>query len=104
MGGSYLMKRSDWSVMMTRRLLFLSALVACAPLHAQQTPARTGWTIDEWPVPWQRTRPRDPYVDAQGKVWFVGQVGNYVAVLDPATSQFRRYELDPGTLPHTVSI
>ena len=46
---------------------------------ATQSPAQ----ITEWTVPWERTRPRDPYVDGQGRVWFVGQEGNYVATLDP---------------------
>ena len=29
--------------------------------------------IREWTVPWANTRPRDPIVDAEGRVWFVGQ-------------------------------
>ena len=46
--------------------------------------------IDEWTVPWEETRPRDPYADAKGRVWFVGQTGNYVAYLDAATGEFKR--------------
>ena len=42
--------------------------------------------ITEWTVPWEKTRPRDPFVDAGGRVWFVGQTGNYIAHLDQ-TSQ-----------------
>jgi virginiamycin B lyase len=60
--------------------------------------------IREWPVPWEQSRPRDPFVDAQGRVWFVGQVGNYVARLDPSTGQFRRFELEDGALPHNVIV
>ena len=60
--------------------------------------------ITEWVVPWEDTRPRDPYVDGQGRVWFVGQRGNYLAYLDPATGDFRRYELDPGTGPHNLIV
>ena len=60
--------------------------------------------ITEWVVPWENTRPRDPYVDGQGRVWFVGQVGNYLAYLDPGTGDFRRYELDPGTGPHNLIV
>ena len=44
--------------------------------------------ITEWTVPWPDSRPRDPYVDRQGRVWFVGQAGNYIATLDPRTAQF----------------
>ena len=37
----------------------------------------------EWTVPWDDSRPRDPYVAPDGTVWFVGQVGDYVAKLNP---------------------
>lgn len=60
--------------------------------------------IREWTVPWPNTRPRDPYVDAQGRVWFAGQRGDYVAVLDPRTGQFRRYDLPTGAAPHNVVV
>ncbi|MFQ5889163.1 MAG: lyase [Gemmatimonadota bacterium] len=60
--------------------------------------------IDEWPVPWPRSRPRDPYVDARGRVWFVGQTGDYAAYLDPVTGDFRRYDLAPGTGPHNLIV
>lgn len=57
-----------------------------------------------FPVPWEDTRPRDPDVDAQGKVWFVGQKGDYVARFDPATAKFQRFDLEPGTGPHNLII
>ena len=61
-------------------------------------------TVEEWTVPWERTRPRDPYPDAKGRIWFVGQVGNYVATFDTATKQFRRWEIDEGTHPHNLIV
>jgi virginiamycin B lyase len=60
--------------------------------------------IREWPVPYAQSRPRDPFVDGQGRVWFVGQVGNYVAYLEPASGQFRRYELEERALPHNLIV
>lgn len=60
--------------------------------------------ITEWTVPWERSRPRDPFVDAQGRVWFVGQAGNYIARLDPATGRFQRYEITDGTHPHNLIV
>jgi virginiamycin B lyase len=60
--------------------------------------------MKEWTVPWEKTRPRDPYVDPRGRVWFVGQTGNYVARLDPGSGEFKRYTIDEGTFPHTVVI
>lgn len=92
---------------MTGRCLALAAACAsAAPLAAQQPSASAPATpaMTEWQVPWERTRPRDPYVDRQGRVWFVGQTGHYVGMLDPATGRFRRWELDPGTGPHNLIV
>ena len=60
--------------------------------------------IKEWPVPYPDSRPRDPYVDSQNRVWFVGQKGNYIAYLEPSSGKFRRYELGDGTLPHNLIV
>lgn len=60
--------------------------------------------IREWAVPWQSTRPRDPIVDPLGRVWFVGQRGNYLAALDPETGEFGRKDLPAGALPHNVIV
>jgi virginiamycin B lyase len=82
---------------MTAALLALLALVGAMP---RDTTPR----IREWPVPWAESRPRDPAVAADGRVWFVGQVGNYVAVLDPRTGEFTRTELPAGAFPHNVVV
>jgi virginiamycin B lyase len=99
------------------RPLALGALLA--PLLALAAPARAAaqkpapaartaaasFDPREWAVPFGAdTRPRDPYADAQGRVWFVGQSGNYVAYRDGRTGQFRRYEIDPGTHPHNLIV
>ena len=60
--------------------------------------------IREWNVPWADSRPRDPYVDARGRVWFVGQTADYVAMLDPETGQFTRYDLEKGAGPHNLIV
>jgi virginiamycin B lyase len=77
--------------------LVLLALGAAAPQPAAVE-------IREWPVPWKDTRPRDPAVDRQGRVWFVGQRGDYVGWLDPASGTFGRHELEAGTGPHNVIV
>lgn len=87
--------------------LLLPALIAVSALASDltaQTPAKARAQITEWVVPWENTRPRDPYVDAQGKVWFVGQAGNYIAQLDPVSGQFKRYEIEAGTHPHNLIV
>lgn len=60
--------------------------------------------IQEWQVPWAQSRPRDPYVGPDGKVWFVGQRSHYAAYLQPTTGEFTRYDLDDGTGPHNLVV
>ncbi|MEO8576984.1 MAG: lyase [Gemmatimonadales bacterium] len=60
--------------------------------------------ITEWIVPWEKTRPRDPFVDGSGKVWFVGQAGNYVAWLNPSNGEFKRFEIGDNTHPHNLIV
>jgi virginiamycin B lyase len=92
---------------MNRRVLLSTALTlpflgAPAAACAQEAPLVL--EIQEWQVPWERTRPRDPYVDPQGAVWFVGQAGHYVARLDPESGEFRRFELEAGAGPHNLIV
>lgn len=60
--------------------------------------------IQEWEVPWENSRPRDPYVGPRDRVWFVGQRSHYVAVFDPETGDFRKYDLEDGTGPHNLIV
>ena len=69
------------------------------PVAAQQAE----FDLKEWDVEWGGGT-RDPAVGPDGRVWFVGQRGNYVAVFNPATEQFRRYEIEAGTNPHTLIV
>ena len=82
--------------------------IAFAPIvsHARRTqPAADTIALTEWNVPWgAATRPRDPAVGGDGRIWFVGQEGNYVARFDPLTAKFTRIEIDPGTNPHTINV
>lgn len=79
-----------------------------APLAAAALLAGAGAlsTVElrEWTVPYAESRPRDPYVAPDGRVWFVGQRADYAAVLDPGTGAFRRYELPAGTGPHNLIV
>jgi virginiamycin B lyase len=90
-------------------LLSLVALAAAPGRVAAQADGVI--PIQEFFVPWGREgRPRDAAISpVDGAVFFVGQAGqaptgNYVARLDPKTGQFRKYELDPGTNPHTCIV
>ena len=76
-----------------KRMLLVAmagAMTLPALAQAQATPA-----LKEWPVEWGG-RVRDPYVAPDGKVWFVGQAGNYVANFDPTTQAFKRFTIEEG--------
>lgn len=79
--------------------LGLGAIVGAPDVAPAQVSADV--QMDQWQVPWERTRPRDPFVAPDGRIWFVGQTGNYLAVFDPKTAQFTRHDLPERTLPHT---
>lgn len=76
------------------------ALLSAGPAMAQDNPLEP----KEFAVPWERTRPRDPIMDQAGRVWFVGQAGNYVAYLDPKTGEFKQYQIEQGTNPHNIVV
>jgi virginiamycin B lyase len=79
-------------------VLTVTGLTAPPALHGQ------GVEIREWRVPWEASRPRDPFVAADGRVWFVGQRSDYLAYLEPETGEFRRYDLDRGSGPHNLIV
>jgi virginiamycin B lyase len=95
-----------------RNRLILSTLPALAAvsLLPEASPAQPAdgpkapVSIQEWTVPWDKTRPRDPYVDDKSRVWFVGQSGNYIAYLEPTSGRFTRFEIDSGTYPHNLIV
>ena len=95
---------------MSGALALLPAAPGAIVLSAQAAPSatRAGLAdvvpVREWKVPWEDSRPRDPMADGEGRVWFVGQAGNYVAYLNPTTGQFKRYEIAAGTHPHNVVV
>ena len=98
--------------------LVVTGLAASALLSAAA--ANEAVQIDEWEVPYhmqkgavhdsppsaqqEETRPRDPWIDSRGRAWFVGQMGNYIAVLDPESGEFERFELSAGAHPHSLII
>lgn len=85
-------------------LTALTNLLCCAlALTALAAPV-DNVQIDTWRVPWPHSRPRDPAVAPSGKVWFVGQAGDYIAFFNPETERFKRYTLQPGAGPHNCIV
>ncbi|HVR42982.1 MAG TPA: lyase [Thermoanaerobaculia bacterium] len=84
---------------MMRILTLLLSIAAALPALAE--PAVP---IREWDVPWERTRPRDPAVAPDGRVWFVGQQGDYLASLDPKSGSFTKVDLEKGAAPHNLIV
>ncbi|HJQ20619.1 MAG TPA: hypothetical protein VJ867_09745 [Gemmatimonadaceae bacterium] len=91
---------------MTAHRVAFAAAAALSLFSAVTLVAQDALTPREWQVPFggARGRPRDPVMDAAGRVWFVGQAGNYVAYLDSRSGEFKRYAIDDGTGPHNISL
>ena len=85
------------------RLIMLACATAFAGWVAPAVAQESTVDLKEWAVEWGG-RTRDPAVAPDGKVWFVGQAGNYLAWFDPKTEQFKRYEIEDGTNPHSVNV
>jgi virginiamycin B lyase len=86
------------------RKMFTVAVMSMLVAGAAETGFAAEPRADFWQVPWANTRPRDPAVAADGQIWFVGQAGDYVAVFDPGTARFRRFDLEAGSGPHNLII
>jgi virginiamycin B lyase len=84
--------------------LAMIGVVGTGALAAPDSVAAQEVEIREWEVPWAESRPRDPYVGPDGRVWFVGQRSDYAAVLDPETGEFDRFDLPEGTGPHNLIV
>ncbi len=83
-------------------LVPLALLVACSEDPPPPTDAQQNVTITEWLVPWQGSRPRDPYAESETKVWFVGQRDGYLAYFNPETEEFTQIKLEEGSGPHNI--
>lgn len=88
----------------TATLLALSTLFAAPGLAGAQATAPTTVEIREWKVPYAESRPRDPYVGPDGRIWFVGQRSDYAAVLDPRSGEFTKFDLGAGAGPHNLIV
>ncbi|MGK7371424.1 MAG: Vgb family protein [Candidatus Halalkalibacterium sp. M3_1C_030] len=82
----------------------LAVLTAFISFDIEEIPTKIDVQIQEWQVPWEDTRPRDPYVAPDGDVWFVGQRGDYISEFNTETDEFRRIDLPDGAGPHNCIV
>jgi len=92
---------------MKRILLTAAALTLVTPVAtaAQDFEASNdGVTIEEWTVPYEESRPRDPFAASAEEVWFVGQRTGYLASLNTGTGEFEQVDLGEGAGPHNLVV
>ncbi len=81
-----------------------SSMGALALLAAAFAAAAEPLDIREWRVPYEDSRPRDPFAASAGAVWFVGQRSGYLAKLDVKSSEFTKVDLKEGSGPHNLIV
>lgn len=84
--------------------IFISFVLVISGLIVSENKVAVDVEITEWQVPYEESRPRDPYVAPDGDIWFVGQRAHYVAEFDPDAEEFRKFDLENGAGPHTVIV
>lgn len=96
------------AVMTIRSLAFaaLGAVVGAtlpASLPAAADEPLAPVRIEEWRVPFGG-RPRDPFAAGPDEIWFVGQLGNYIARLTPSSGEFVKHDLTDAAGPHNLIV
>lgn len=88
-----------------RPTLLFTAIATLFSLHGL-APSSAQDTIDirEWKVPYEESRPRDPFAQSATSVWFVGQRGGYIAHLDVETGDIRKVDLPEGEGAHNLIV
>ena len=80
------------------RFITVVSMVISLPVAAEDLDIR------EWQVPYEESRPRDPFAESATSVWFVGQRTGYLANLDATTGEFTQVELKDGSGPHNLIV
>lgn len=83
--------------------IFAMILTVAATMGATVAAQET-INIREWEVPYESSRPRDPFAFSDSSVWFVGQRAGYIAHLNPDTGEFMKIDLKEGSGPHNLIV
>ncbi|MEO1312073.1 MAG: lyase [Pseudomonadota bacterium] len=81
-----------------------AALSLAAPAAAQDMVSDGPLKIEEWRVPYEASRPRDPFAESATSVWFVGQRTGYLARLDVEIGAMEKVDLPEGEGPHNLIV
>ncbi|MEO0398751.1 MAG: lyase [Pseudomonadota bacterium] len=92
--------------MRTALLAGLAAIFTVGATAPNAGAADADHTIDikEWAVPYEASRPRDPFAVDGDTVWFVGQKAGYLAKLSVADGAFTKVALKDGSGPHNLIV
>lgn len=88
---------------MQKFIAFAAALAMAGHSQGVQAEMQTV-DIREWEVPYEKSRPRDPFAITETSVWFVGQRAGYLAHLNVETGEFMKVELKEGSGPHNLIV
>jgi virginiamycin B lyase len=80
------------------------SLLLAACITAGTALADDSLDIREWQVPYEQSRPRDPYAESDSSVWFVGQRTGYLAHLNAKSGEFTQVQLKDGSGPHNLIV
>jgi virginiamycin B lyase len=70
---------------------------------AKLMPGTSRVSFKEWTTPTLGQRSRDPVQAPDGTIWWVGQWGNLMGQINPATGAMKEYPLPANAKPHTVT-
>ncbi len=79
---------------------------AAAAVFMTPASADASETVDirEWKVPYENSRPRDPFAHDEDSIWFVGQRTGYLAHLNAETGDIHKVDLKEGSGPHNLIV
>lgn len=72
------------------------------PRPAKQVQGEHEIAFKQWKMPSLGQRSRDPVQGPDGRIWYVGQWGNVLGVINPDTNAIEEWQLPAKSLPHTV--
>jgi len=89
---------------METTMRFGLAILACGAVLAGAASAENPVDIQEWEVPYEQSRPRDPFAESEHSIWFVGQREGYLGRLDAESGEISKRDLKEGSGPHNLIV